>query len=144
MDSKLLIDGFYYKDREIATYTALKEKYETDRATYNLALEKETARNQDLISMWFNAAIKIPARPCQPTIPTAYEGPKIDWDVTNNVLADISAANKAGGYGTLDRMQTAIMPKPSLNSGFVQVAPDISAGITPNITFAAHTFGLLG
>ena len=144
MDSKRLIDGFYYKDREVTTYNALVTQYNTDKAAYNLALSRETARNNDMISMWFNAPIKIPKRPCQPTIPTPYEGPKIDWWVTGNIIANLNDTMKTSGYGTLDRMQTSLMANPSLNSGFVQVAPDISAGITPNITFAAHTFGLFG
>jgi len=76
--------------------------------------------------MWFNTPILVPTRPCQPSIPTAYEGPKIDWWITGTyTLNTINLTSRKTGYGILDRMDTAIMAKPSLNSGFVQVAPDM-------------------
>ena len=84
----------------------------------------------------------MPIRPCEPTQPLNYTGPKIDWWVTGaKTIADLNASMMLEGYGVLDRMSQTL---PSLASGFVQVAPDVSSGITPNITYAGHTFGLLG
>jgi len=136
---------FDAKNRENAAYEALKTTYESAKTTYNAALKTEATRNNDILAQWFTAPTKIPVRPCPPDVPAAYVGPKIDWWLaTSNLVNNVNATSRVEGYGVLDRMAATIMPKPSLNSGFVQAAPDISNGVTPNITFAGHTFGLLG
>lgn len=102
----------------------------------------EAERNNDYINMIFKEKYAIPSRPCEPNPqPGAYVGPKIDWWVTDNLVASMNATSRAAGYGILNRMP---MTRPTLNSGFLLASPNKPPADTPDYLYSGHVFGLYG
>jgi hypothetical protein len=141
IDSAILLDMFAAKVTENTAYALSKSDYDGDASSYNSAITTEKARQADIIKLLFEAYAVVPERPCPPSQPSVYAGPRIDWWVSANAIATINDTTIALGYGTLDNM--ALTSLTSLNAGYVQATPDTSATAI-SVAWSGHTFGLQG
>lgn len=75
VDQPILTDIYSTFKTNYASYTTTLNDYNGKKDAYNAALKNEKTRQGDFMTLWFNAPITIPARPCPPTQPMAYSGP---------------------------------------------------------------------
>jgi len=143
VDSKVLMNQLNAKIAENTTYNSAKSTYDTDRTAYNTALSNEKTRAADFFKSIFEAPITIPTRPCQPTQPTAWSGPTIDWDVAGAAIGTVNETGKLASYGVITRAALSGV-NVSLNSGFLAATADTTSATTALNAGSGHTFGLLG
>jgi hypothetical protein len=139
VNSAVLLADFASTNAAYASFNTKASEYNTLRTAYNSALSTEKARAADFFKSIFESPTKIPARPCGPSQPAAWNGPKIDWWVTNNAIASVNATSQDAMYGVFDNYSLA---QRSLQSGFIAATPDSSA--TTPVAAPGHTFGVRG
>lgn len=110
---------------------------------YNTAINAEKTRVGDFFKAIFEAPVKIPARPCPPTQPAAYSGPKIWGNLTGLTAAATDAQtyekNAKAGFIT-----NAASNQLKSTSGFVQVSTVSDVFNSTTLAISGHTFGLYG
>ena len=132
---------FYNLDTQIQAIKAYNTSLEAFNAQYTNYLAKiaaETARLKNIQTAIFGVPIKIPSKPCAPTLPDPYYGPMIDWWQTS--AASINDTTKAMMGGVISRTASGS----TVNSGFLQATSDIGNFTAEQIQYAGHTFGLYG
>ena len=94
--------------------------------------------------MIFEATVQVPDRPCPPTQPPDFRGPKLDWTVTK-VMSSYTTAEKQSGMARLNSIRevaSQTVYTDTLKTGFVQASLDTTTPYTA--TNVGHLFGRMG
>jgi hypothetical protein len=82
VDSAILFDSFDSLNNSYASFNNAVASSNSAVAAYNTAVNAEKARVGDFFKAIFDAPTKIPARPCPPSQPGAWNGPRIWYNLT--------------------------------------------------------------